>query len=388
MTEPFRTDPFAGADGAEALPSTVLFLAANPERLPHIQSGEECRAIETKIRMAKFRDHLRLRPHWAAQPDDLLQGLNEHAPMVLHFSGHGGGEPGLCFQSEDGGMATVNAEALDQIMRAAGSTVKLVVLNACYSEVQAQAIVAHIPCVVGMTGAIGDEAATIYAASLYRALAFGHPVANAHQQGLAALALHAGTGRRRDLVQAAKALPPALPTLLTRPGVDANRLCIVQSRPWRPRRRWLALAPWLLFVVTAATTTAIALVAWTPATPPPGGASRADAAEPAQPSAPPPVDAGGVAPAVGGLERCGNHRCDEGETRQSCPRDCSGTGSSSTPSNRGPCVRLPGDAIKHERSNCPLLSPQDPDWDAIKSDQRPYECSEIRDCKKHRPRDT
>jgi hypothetical protein len=82
-------------------PSTVLFLAANPVRLQWLQLGEECRAIEDKIRAAKFRDRLRFRSRWAARPDDLLQALNEDTPTVLHFSGHGDGDQGLCFQAED-----------------------------------------------------------------------------------------------------------------------------------------------------------------------------------------------------------------------------------------------------------------------------------------------
>src|SRR6185295_13986290 len=138
---------------------------------------------------------IRFRSRWAARPDDLLQALNEDTPSILHFSGHGTGEHGLCFQAEDGGVLSVSTEGLEQVMRAAGASVTVVVLNACFSEVQAQALVAHVPCVIGMSDTIGDEAAIIYAGSFYRALASGMSVANAHQQGLAALALRS-TGTR------------------------------------------------------------------------------------------------------------------------------------------------------------------------------------------------
>jgi hypothetical protein len=70
-------------------PATVLFLAANPLRVQPLQLGEECRAIEAKIRAGTFRDQIRLRSYWAARPDDLLQALNEDTPTVLHVSGHG-----------------------------------------------------------------------------------------------------------------------------------------------------------------------------------------------------------------------------------------------------------------------------------------------------------
>jgi hypothetical protein len=57
------------------------------------------------------------------------------------------------------------------------------VLNVCYSENQAQAIAEHIDCVVGMSEAIGDEAAISFAAAFYRALGYGRDVKTAFDLG-------------------------------------------------------------------------------------------------------------------------------------------------------------------------------------------------------------
>jgi len=208
-------------------PSTVLFLAANPLQVQPLQLGEECRAIESRIRAAKYRDRIRFRSRWAARPDDLLQALNEDTPSVLHFSGHGAGEQGLCFQSEDGSPLNVSADGLGQVVQSAGTSVNVVVLNACFSEIQAQALVSHVPCVIGMSGAIRDEAAVVYAGAFYRALAFGKSVANAHKQGLAALSVHPTSGHARDVEPAEGASCAPLPKLLTRPDTDADCIRIV-----------------------------------------------------------------------------------------------------------------------------------------------------------------
>jgi hypothetical protein len=215
----------------------VLFLAANPVRAQQLQLGEECRVIEDRIRSAKFRDQLRFRSRWAARPDDLLQALNEDSPSVLHFSGHGAGDQGLCFQAEDGTALSVSADVLAGVMRAAGASIVVVFLNACYSETQAQALVAHIPCIIGMSGAIGDEAAISYAASFYRALAFGKSVANAHEQGLVALGLPPTSGSSRDVqISESEVAPcPPMPRLLTRPGTDADSIYIVPSAKEKTR---------------------------------------------------------------------------------------------------------------------------------------------------------
>jgi hypothetical protein len=58
-----------------------------------------------------------------------------------------------------------------------------VVLNACYSEPQAQAISSHIDCVIGMPDAIGDAASLNFAASFYQALAYGRDVQTAFDLG-------------------------------------------------------------------------------------------------------------------------------------------------------------------------------------------------------------
>ena len=61
--------------------------------------------------------------------------------------------------------------------------IRCVVLNACYSEQQAQAIAEHIDCVVGMTNAVGDDAAIQFATAFYRALGFGRDVQTAFDLG-------------------------------------------------------------------------------------------------------------------------------------------------------------------------------------------------------------
>jgi len=215
---------------ARAAPSTLLFLAANAIPEQRLALDEEWRAIHDKIRGARCHDQLKFCSRWAVRSDDLLQALSEENPTILHFSGHGTGEPGLSFQSDDGGIERVTAAAITAVMRAAGASVKVVVLNACFSEIQAQALVAVVPCVIGVRHEIGDKAALAYAASFYRALAFGRSVANAHLHGVAALSLLAANQRMRDGGVTDATSPVAAPTLLTRSDIDAEQVYVVRGR--------------------------------------------------------------------------------------------------------------------------------------------------------------
>jgi len=67
--------------------------------------------------------------------------------------------------------------------------VKCVVLNACYSEAQADAIAEHIDYVVGMKEAIGDEAAIKFAVGFYDALEAGRNFETAYKFGCSAIDL-------------------------------------------------------------------------------------------------------------------------------------------------------------------------------------------------------
>jgi hypothetical protein len=62
-----------------------------------------------------------------------------------------------------------------------------VVLNGCYSDVQAQVIAKHIPHVIGMNKAIGDKAAIAFAVGFYDALGAGRGVEFAFKMGCAAI---------------------------------------------------------------------------------------------------------------------------------------------------------------------------------------------------------
>ena len=159
----------------------------------------------------------------------------------MHFSGHGGtgelslgpaarrdvaGEDavakevddearphGLFFQGPDGDAQLVSTAAIQQTFGAAGASVRLVVLSACYSDPQAEALLAHVGCVVGMRGSIRDDAARNFAIGFYGGLGERESVAAAYRQGCAAIGLE-------GLADGNK------PRLSVRDGVDAEILVL------------------------------------------------------------------------------------------------------------------------------------------------------------------
>ena len=259
--EPLRVGPSpepqprSHSDNAPLLPPrspmqkhTILFLAANPSGVARLALDEEARAIQEELERSGFRDRFEFVTQWAVRPLDLLRQLRKLKPTVVHFSGHGGPDTaaehrpapapsprrdvvasaahghcderqyGLFFQGSDGRPQFISAHAIEETFGAAGSSVRLVILNACYSDIQADALLAHVDCVVGMNGAIHDDAARSFAIGFYGGLGEHESVAAAYKQGRAALSL---------LGQ----LDSARPQLKARAGVDASQLVLAVDPP-------------------------------------------------------------------------------------------------------------------------------------------------------------
>jgi hypothetical protein len=164
-------------------PVNILFLAANPSTTTRLRLDEEVRAIDQALRQANYRDQFDLRQHWAVRVADLQELLLRHQPHIVHFSGHGSPAGQLLLEDDRSREFAVPPDALSRLFAILRDRVRCVVLNACYSEPQAQAIAAHIDCVIGMPDAIGDAASLNFAASFYQALAYGRDVQTAFDLG-------------------------------------------------------------------------------------------------------------------------------------------------------------------------------------------------------------
>jgi CHAT domain-containing protein len=170
-------------------PTRILFLAANPTDTTPLRLDEEIRAIDESLLKAKFRDKFDLQQHWAVRVSDLQSCLLRHEPDIVHFSGHGATTSELMLQNEFGASHPVSTRALSRLFAILRGGIRLVVLNACYSEQQAQAVAAHIDCVIGMSRAITDPAAISFAAAFYQALGYGRDVKTAFDLGCVQLDL-------------------------------------------------------------------------------------------------------------------------------------------------------------------------------------------------------
>ncbi|MFL6263573.1 MAG: GUN4 domain-containing protein [Thermoanaerobaculia bacterium] len=245
---------------------TVLLLSATPLGHPQLRIQAEEREIKEQLRS----DRVIIRTSTAARPRDIQRALLEVKPEIVHFSGHGGGtlnleidrDPtqlaafasaasrqgtggngirdiktdvpnssghgggiyGLVLEDDDGNPRLVSSEALANLfqMFTCRYPIECVVLNACYSEVQAREIAKCVDYVIGMTGSISDKAAIEFSVGFYRGLSSGETYEFSYQLGCNAIQL--------------VGLPqPALPMLLS--GIRENRQEANQCFPERTENR-------------------------------------------------------------------------------------------------------------------------------------------------------
>jgi hypothetical protein len=161
----------------------ILFLAANPTDLTALRLAEEVRAIDEALRMAQYRDDFDLEQLSAVRVNDLQAVLLRHRPHIVHFSGHGSDAGEIYLEDDLGTGYAVPPDALSTTFRLLKDNIKCVVLNACFSARQADALTEHIACVVGMSTEIEDRSSIRFASAFYQALAHGRDLKNAFELG-------------------------------------------------------------------------------------------------------------------------------------------------------------------------------------------------------------
>lgn len=155
------------------LVKSILILAANPQGTSKLRLDEEVREIDIGLQRSQKREQFVLKQQWAVRPRDIYRAILDIRPQIVHFCGHGDGNEGLVFEDENGGTKFVDSEALANLFKLFSTQVECVLLNACYSDIQATAISRHIDYVVGMKQGIGDKAAINFAVGFYDALGAG-----------------------------------------------------------------------------------------------------------------------------------------------------------------------------------------------------------------------
>ncbi|MGA8492206.1 MAG: CHAT domain-containing protein [Terriglobales bacterium] len=165
----------------------VLYLTANPRGDLRVEA--EVHRVQQEVRGSKLRDNIDVHYQPAADLDSLIQGLNDHVPAIVHFSGHGN-ESGV--GTDDAKSAhpagkLVSFELLAKAIAATDTPPQIIVLNSCKSAGAKKSFFPPAKAIVAMGDSIGDLAAIAFAAKFYAAIAAGQSLHSAFAQGKVAV---------------------------------------------------------------------------------------------------------------------------------------------------------------------------------------------------------
>lgn len=162
--------------------TVILLLGASPGDRVALGLDAEFDRIDRSVRLGSLRDRFAVRVSQETRGDQLVPLLLEHNATVVQFSGHGTGD-GLVFHTTDGQSQPLSTNFLGRVF-ADLTSVRCVVLNACYSAAQANAIASHVGAVIAMNDRVSDVAASAFSEVFYQALAEGHSLRSAFDLGV------------------------------------------------------------------------------------------------------------------------------------------------------------------------------------------------------------
>lgn len=187
---------------------TILILSANPKGTSVLQLEREIRDIREGLERSQNREQFQIEQRGAARAKDLRQGLLDLKPTIVHFCGHGTGERGLVLEDDAGEAYLASTEALAGLFGTLPDQPECVLLNACYAEVQAKAMVQHINYVIGMQDEIRDDLAIAFTQGFYDGLGAGQSIEVAYKLGCNAIQFEVSKkltpGRKLDPIDAAE----------------------------------------------------------------------------------------------------------------------------------------------------------------------------------------
>jgi hypothetical protein len=164
----------------ESIENRVLYIVADNTEKSRERLDEEFREIQRKLELARMEDRFPWRVHYL--PENLGSVIREHEPKIVHLTGYSGGPEALMTQDYAKKAYRVQPDALIAVFKPLNGQVECVVLSACFSKEQANAIASQVKYVIGIPAAV-SSATTDFSIEFYHSLGAGRSIEEAYEIG-------------------------------------------------------------------------------------------------------------------------------------------------------------------------------------------------------------
>jgi ActR/RegA family two-component response regulator len=195
----------------------ILFLSTTPSDSTRLRSDTEFYEISQSIQKMNQRERFVLTWDLVTRIGDLVPALLRNRPKIVHFSSHGSEHGEIILEDENLNKFSLQSSAMKNIfgiLNRDDNQIRCVVLNACFTQQQAQDIAEYVDIVVGTTPEIDDRSAIDFANAFYTALGEGKSVQTAFD--LARVNIGLNRSGVQEVLQ-----------LITKEGVDPSRYYLV-----------------------------------------------------------------------------------------------------------------------------------------------------------------
>jgi esterase/lipase superfamily enzyme len=196
----------------------ILVLAANPQSTDRLELEREAAIIRAQLAKGQYGKDFEVRTEIGVRIEDLRRYLSEHQPTIVHVVGQGSATGEIELANGSDRVAPVTSDEIAKLFATEKQQIECVILNSCFSEELADALMDFIPCTIGVEEDNYDRPPVTFISKFYESVFKGEGYYKAYGLGRKqSRKLEEDRERKlgREPIPASDREPAELPCLIT-----------------------------------------------------------------------------------------------------------------------------------------------------------------------------
>ncbi|MCG9889587.1 MAG: tetratricopeptide repeat-containing serine protease family protein [Thermosynechococcaceae cyanobacterium MS004] len=177
---------FHGSDVAQVkqVSRTILILPSNPKKIEHAIWKQNHKEIRDALRRAKNGKQFYLEERSDISASELSQELSAIEPYIINIFGRDSGIEKLAIEEnpeKNSLQEPRKSKLIAELLQLHNRSIKCIVMNRCYSEIQAKEIVQYVDFLIGVSDELEDSKSSIFIEEFYYQLGCDRTIRDAYK---------------------------------------------------------------------------------------------------------------------------------------------------------------------------------------------------------------